>query len=1047
MDMTSMRKASLAACGLLVAWGVTGCTGGGSGRPGDRSETFTLVDVKYGRRVNDGGQERLVSPLTTAQTDPVTGFLVPGSLQPLGAGVDVEEPQSLGVGTSYLPRVIPRNGVLELEFTAPIDPTSLSADVIDGTGALVTAGSIQVRKADGTPIPVVVTLRSSRVIWIDAVAATGIGFPASPVDFGPDGAPRADATGFLKLRLPRTGSAILRSTNGAFLGQRADKLGDTATPVGLNPGNRVLDFIAQNHLIPTNETFNGFLPDSTVPRVVRTHRLDHTFDTGAGDSFAARALTDSAGSYSTTAKQGAGEWSGGVLVLRPGLASQETVAVLSNTSNRVNLAADFTIAPQNGDAYRLERTEYFEPVPGDPIDPALFDAENPQNAANADFSNFVEAWEIDAAGNAFRGPLTLRDQIPPFSELRVRFSEPMARDSFLQWETFSVTSNPDGGEGQELLTDVFLDVTQTVATIRPARLDQAAGTFEIVGWGKGSKNLQLVVTTVPRAAFLQQQLSATEYSAFVDEGRRSVLDLGGQPLGFSRSQFVKASPPVRYAAFFGSNEAASTAAVPPVIESWGVMVHRMRGRPITGLDPATGLPGVGYRDQANYYLPIADVNLQTNGVLAGSPVVYVTKIHDEFFPPPVGQFSKLFNGLPDPLTSNLTAQNQVHDGSRFQTVWRDIDCSPNSLALAGTLLDLYRVSWAPIGGNVTTDNYDNVSIHCAHSPVRPNSANNTGGASYPYSGMSLPFDLATWIDEIDGGGNDPCTTTNCNLNDVPNYWDTLVTVVQPGTKYKVTQNNLFTPPFDGNAWHPWPTFDVHFQYNNGELPQAETDLRTQLNKDYKCSGDPWTEYRTFSSDPFQDNKGGDSLLFEVRIRPQGTPISGQNGFSYVIGCLIEFSGRPFWRVYSTGSPTARVNPDAINTQESARCAIGNQTSTAPKAGDNSRYLSVFDYVKTTSRITSPYARVFPTNTVTPDYYPAMLFPPVSSQPAGTSVTLEYQGALGIKGSGGTGFSTNVDIADTQPNVAFRATLVGNTATLLLPTVETVAIPFRRPLGS
>ena len=111
------------------------------------------------------------------------------------------------------------------------------------------------------------------------------------------------------------------------------------------------------------------------------------------------------------------------------------------------------------------------------------------------------------------------------------------------------------------------------------------------------------------------------------------------------------------------------------------------------------------------------MNLQTNGLLAGSPVVFVTKIHDQFFPPE-GQFAVLFTGLPAPLTSNVITANSAHDGARFQSVWRDFDCSPNSLALAGTLLDLYRVSWAPIGGNVSTDNYSDVSIHCAHAPLR-----------------------------------------------------------------------------------------------------------------------------------------------------------------------------------------------------------------------------------------------------------------------------------------------------------------------------------------
>ncbi len=1032
-------KLVLASAGLLA---VSACSGGGGGTSqGKKSSGFLLNDVKYGRLVDDGSGPRLVSPLTTVDTDLTTGRIVPGTLAPLASGGDVDSLQSLGLGSSYLPRVVPRNGILQLEFSAPIDPASVAADVIDANGALVTAGSVQVRLQDGTPIPVVVTLAGARTLWIDPVAASGIGFPPSPVDFGPSGEPRADATGFLKLRLPRNGSRILRSTGGAFLGARSDGLGELATPVGLNPGNRVLDFIAQNQLIPTNETYNGFLPDVSVPRIVRTYADRHVVDLGSGDVVGAASVRFIAAAFSTLAKGGLGEWAGAKLVVRPGAPDEETRVVVGNTVDTISVESNFVLPPQDGDACQLERIELFEPELTDPIDTTRFDADNPQNAENTSLASFVEGWEIDAAGNVVAGPISLRDALPTFSELRVRFSEPIDDDSVLQWETFRVSPSPDAGELQELLTDVALDVTQTTAIIRPIRLDQAAGTFELVGWGKNTKNLQLAITSVPRASYLQQKLGSSAYTEFLDSGVRGVVDLGGQPVGFPDSRFDPARPEIRYTTTFSASEAAITQPNPPVARSWGVLVHRMRGRPVTGIDPATGLPGIGYRDQPNYYRPIPDVNLQTNGLLAGSPVVYVTKIHDEYFPPE-GQFSKLFTGLPEPLASNVTAQNQPHDGARFQTVWRDFDCSPNSAALAGTLLDLYRVSWAPIGGNVSTDNYDNISIHCAHSPMRPISQNNTGGASYPSSGMSIPFDYATFIDFIDGSGSNPCPGAFCGSDHAPNHWDTLVTTVQPGTKYRVTQDNLFTPPGDGNSWHPWPQFTVPFQYNNGDIPQAEKDLRSSVNSTYNGCGEEWGDYRSGGF----GNLGGDSLLFEVRVRPQTTTVTGRNGFSFVIGCLIDFAGNPRWRVGSQGSPTTRLFPDNLN-QPAARCAKGNTTSTAPVPGDNSRYLGVFDYVKTTSRITSPYVRVYPTNTVLPDYFAAIIDPPPSSQPVGTSVTLEFEGATSTKGASGTGFSTVVDIADTKGNIAFRATLVGNKQSLLLPNLDTVAIPFLRPSGS
>ena len=45
-------------------------------------------------------------------------------------------------------------------------------------------------------------------------------------------------------------------------------------------------------------------------------------------------------------------------------------------------------------------------------------------------------------------------------------------------------------------------------------------------------------------------------AAFLDQGVRSVTDLGGQPLAFPDSLFNVTSPPIRFASTFTSTEAA-----------------------------------------------------------------------------------------------------------------------------------------------------------------------------------------------------------------------------------------------------------------------------------------------------------------------------------------------------------------------------------------------------------------------------------------------------------------------------------------------------------
>ena len=305
-----------------------GCGGGGGGGAGSFSSFFYVTDVKYGCLIDEGNGPCLVSPLTTVDVDAITGKVVPGSLLPLANGVDVNALQTFGIGVNYLPCVIPRNGVLQIEFSALVNAVSIFSDIIDADGSILSDGSIQVRTEAGKGAAVSLSQPSPNVIWVNPVTSLTVGFPPSPVDFGPDGEARADATGFLRLTLPKTGGAVIQSTQGATLGSRVDKLGDVDTPIGFNPGNRVLDFISQNQLIPTGDSFNGFLPDISPPRIIRTHTYSKTLAFGAGDSSTSSSLTDAAASFSTDAKSGLGEWATGQLVLRPGLATEETHGVL-----------------------------------------------------------------------------------------------------------------------------------------------------------------------------------------------------------------------------------------------------------------------------------------------------------------------------------------------------------------------------------------------------------------------------------------------------------------------------------------------------------------------------------------------------------------------------------------------------------------------------------------------------------------------------------------------------------------------------------------------
>jgi hypothetical protein len=181
--------------------------GGGGGGGGGGSSGFTLSDGSYARGINQGNGLEVVSPLSLVETDPVTGLIVPGTLRPLGDGVDLKVLVSIGLGPAFRPVVVPRNGIIVLQFSSSVDPASIVADQLTETGKVVKPGSIQMRFQNGRGVPVQLLPQGSRVL-INPIVDGQVGLPASPVVFDKNGNPVPDATGFLRLILPRQGKAV-----------------------------------------------------------------------------------------------------------------------------------------------------------------------------------------------------------------------------------------------------------------------------------------------------------------------------------------------------------------------------------------------------------------------------------------------------------------------------------------------------------------------------------------------------------------------------------------------------------------------------------------------------------------------------------------------------------------------------------------------------------------------------------------------------------------------------------------------------------------------
>ena len=322
-------------------------------------------------------------------------------------------------------------------------------------------------------------------------------------------------------------------------------------------------------------------------------------------------------------------------------------------------------------------------------------------------------------------------------------------------------------------------------------------------------------------------------------------------------------------------------------------MQRFQGRPSTGFD-SLGNTGVTYRDVpleltngsqgANIYGPrIADLNIFTNGHLSGAPVQFFTKIHDDFNPPESGPFGAFPFGTSTPIGSW-----SVLGGARSQHVFRATDASPDWLALAGTKLDLYHASYAPIGGFVTNTTIPDISVHVGHTSIVPDTRQNLGLPSHQHSGLRQV--LAENYDAVEAATG------------VAHQRQLVVgTEIAPGrfqgVPYEISNTKTYSPLGSPNVFHPIPDqpFSNPFVYNNGlrDVVDFNTTVASQ-------GGGYGTTVPTWPSDDKYQGRP-QSLLMEYRVRVVDVmnPPAQNNGFTFAVGILS--TALPRFRVFSFGA--------------------------------------------------------------------------------------------------------------------------------------------------
>jgi len=1046
----SFQKAPGLFLSLICLSLLSGCGGGGSGSSstdfsfsggGGGDPTFYLKEVYFGRPLFDAGGNvfQVVNPRSIVEIDPITGIRLEGYPQVLYPGDNLGDLGSLNLEETptspYKAKIIPRDAALVLEFSQSVDPTCMN---LDGGSFFTSSSPIRFETDGGSAVKAQGLVWGNQVI-INPVYTGTLGMPPSPIIFDQKGAPKANEAGFLRLKVYSAGTSpnTVRSTKSNELAVRKDLLGSPVKPIGTNPGNRHLDFIA------TEISFNGFLPDLSAPRIIRD--VNDTGSVGAGSS--STAIIDPSKNFVTAANNGFGEWKGALIILRPGTPFEEKAQVESNDAQTLYIKGGFVSSPAQGEGYKLVRAEFYEPIKDhtdlttavDPINRPK-DPFDPEDLKNSDLFNFAFFDEYDDVAGVWNPVTTYTpgpegyNPIHPKWRINFRFSEPMDADSFRPYESFFVckasTSVEDPAFGDMKIGRVIGSDNNRILSFEPVLEEQKpVGTpivygDRLVGFGGQQKALRLVMRVVPPESMIKDFYDSLGPKAnwpngvfdnLDEEGVLGVINLGGQAIGLPQ-QFYNIGN--KHCMLY--TKSSGHGAFSPAIDlkytfntqstsdpESGVTVHRFMGLP-TPSGKTVGskkVTGVIYNDHENelYGPRLIDIGIGLNGFISGHSVEYYEHVFDDFNHPPASTKDLIDATYPDPIFkipfgvgTPITASN----GCRFQHVYRRTDCCPDVPAFSGTVLDLTSLAWSPIGGWVTSTVIENMSIVVSHCHKRPNTRQSAG----------IPVNMGSGLNKLFLNNYGPSFS-------VHDQDQVVLGTESSGVPYVIDWKNLFKPQNAGEAFNnylAWPIFDAPSE-----------------NPGYPC---------TFNA----VGSNIENLLIEYRMDPNSMGLAQNNGFSYHAG--IMSSMLPRFRVYSRGNPNKLVfGASQPKTYTSAWGPLN-----APGSyGDNSRYFMIFDYVKRKSTIESPLLKGEVGVNQDVVFMTPVVEPPLFDIPAGSILVMDFRNSMD---STGTQTSDWVPIENVEIDLnsganagydyfQFRAYFEANEASATVPTIDTVVVPY------
>jgi hypothetical protein len=517
-------------------------------------------------------------------------------------------------------------------------------------------------------------------------------------------------------------------------------------------------------------------------------------------------------------------------------------------------------------------------------------------------------------------------------------------------------------------------------------------------------------TLVPLLPLAHATGAAEPYTLELRTGADGVTDLAGNPLAGAPAPFAFTLLP--------DAPAGDTAGI------------TLRFRAPDEYGPADGFDDL--RGQFTYD--------STRGVVRARPVVRSGHAADGTR----GPSSRMF-ALPVSIREPI-----VPLGSRFQTLWRyaDFGWAVEDESLYD--LDVEGVAFAPFFGLVSSDFFERFEVRLGHGRRLPDEFVDpaTGALSYPESGLQF---IGTEFDEnvLESGGA------------------RVIHARELG--YRIRASDLFAtssgmrvlpmPLERAGRAEPFTWRDTSQQGLGGE---GGGGIPLEIEKIDDPSIVPGSLAGPGSVPSF-----GLPLLMEFRCFPS-TSALGQNGFQTAAAAFGQLF--PTFRVHSTGgigvgAVTVRVDPDQAVTPTGGFNPTSNPPGRPTRPNDPAFY---FGQIDTVTRVTRVHTVWFDSGSADPDWSDPLLTPRADELPNGTSIRLEFRGADSIQATGGAehdaarldvygeptaGFvaypagdrswKSDIDALDGLRHVQVRITFVNDTQSGQSPTLDSLALAFRR----